>query len=70
MLKPVFKSAALTVVMRMPEHPLHRAYRKHLQEGMEPALARLTLARRIAAAVLAMRKNQEDYDPTKHDSKR
>jgi hypothetical protein len=35
---------------------------------MDPALARLTLARRIAAAVLAMWKTQEDYDPTKHAS--
>ena len=37
-----------------------------LKEGMDPAMARLTLARRIAAAVLAMWKEQEDYDPKKH----
>jgi transposase len=65
-LKSVFKGAALSVITRMPEHPLHRAYQQHVKEGMDPAMARLTLARRIAAAVLAMWKNQEDYDPTKH----
>ena len=65
-LKSVFKGAALTVITNSPKHPLHRAYRKQLKEGMDPALARLTLARRIAGTVLAMWKNQEDYDPTKH----
>ena len=66
LLKSIFKGAALTVITMMPKHPLHRAYQKQLKEGMDPAMARLTLARRIAAAVLAMWKNQEDYNPTKH----
>jgi hypothetical protein len=29
--------------------------------------ARVTIARRLAAAVLAMWKNGEDYEPTKHE---
>jgi hypothetical protein len=33
--------------------------------GIKPNLAKLTLARRIAAATLAMWKHQEDYDPSK-----
>jgi transposase len=65
-LKTIFKGAALSVITSMPDHPLHCAYQKQVSEGTDPALARLTLARRIAAAVLAMWKNQEDYDPTKH----
>ena len=67
-LKSVFKGAALSVIVSMPEHPLHHAYQQHLKVGMDPALARLTLARRIAAAILAMWKTQEDYDPTKHSN--
>ena len=66
MLKSVFKGAALSVVTSMQKHPLHLAYQQHLKQGMDPALARLTLARRIAAAVLAMWKTKEDYDLTKH----
>jgi len=31
-------------------------------------LARLTIARRLAAAVLAMWKRGEDYEPLKHGS--
>jgi transposase len=66
LLKSVFKGAALTVISKLPDQPLHHAYQRQLREGTEPALARLTVARRIAAAVLAMWKNQEDYDPTRH----
>jgi hypothetical protein len=65
-LKSVFKGAALTVILKLPDQPLHRAYQRQVREGTDPALARLTVARRIAAAVLAMWKNQEDYDPTRH----
>ena len=36
-----------------------------LQAGVKPNLAKLTLARRIAAAVLSMWKHQEVYDPKK-----
>jgi len=62
LLKNVFKGAALTVA-RQPEHPLKRAYDRLLEAGTKPNLARLTIARRIAAIVLAMWKHQEDYDP-------
>jgi hypothetical protein len=39
--------------------------RIHNGPAPKPNLARLTMARRIAGAVLAMWKNQEEYDPAK-----
>lgn len=65
MLKNVFKGAATTVVTRMPDQPLHQAYQRIIKNGTRPNLAKLTIARRIAAIVLTMFKNQESYDPEK-----
>jgi transposase len=66
LLKEVFKGAALTVTSRsMSTHPLHEAYQRLLANNTRPNLARLTIARRIAAAVLAMWKKMEKYDPAK-----
>lgn len=65
MLKNVFRGAADTIVRKLPEHPLHRHYRR-LTERMKDNLARLTLARKLAAITLAVWKKQEEYDPTKH----
>jgi transposase len=65
MLKNVFKGAAETVIRQMPEHPLKHAYDRTITGGTKPNLAQLTLARRIAAAVLAMWKNKEKYDSAK-----
>lgn len=65
-LKDVFKGAATTVIGKMPDHPLCEAYQRLLTGGTRPNLAKLTIARRIAAAVLAMWKQQEAYDPAKH----
>jgi transposase len=62
LLKTVFKGAATTVI-RLHDHPLHQSYQRALNAGIKPNLAKLTLARRIAAAVLAMWKNSEVYDP-------
>lgn len=64
-LKAVFKGAAKTVVTLMSEHPLTKHYRALVAAKTEPHLALLTIARRIAAAVLSMWKNKEEYDPTK-----
>jgi len=68
LLKSVFKGAALHVTTRMSTHPLHADYQRLLKQGTKPNLARLTIARRLAAAVLAMWKKEEVYDPTKHRS--
>ena len=65
-LKSVFKGAAMTVV-QMTDHPLKRAYERLLKAGSKPNLAQVTIARRIAAIVLAMWKHQEDYDPAKQE---
>jgi transposase len=62
LLKAVFKGAATTVTA-MPSHPLHEEYQQRLRAGTKPNLAKLTLARRIAAIVLSMWKHQEVYDP-------
>ena len=37
--------------------------------GMKPNLAKVTLARKIAATALAMWKKKEAYDPNKRTSK-
>lgn len=66
MLKAVFKGAAKTVIDRMSTHPLHASYQRMVDAGVQPNLARLTLARRIAAATLACWKSKEDYDSAKH----
>jgi hypothetical protein len=69
LLKEVFKGAALTVIQAMPDDPLARNYCRLVeQERLDPALARLTLARQIAAIVLAMWKKQEVYDPARYQS--
>lgn len=68
LLKEVFKGAAFTVVCSMPSHPLHADYRRLVENGTRPDLARLTIARRIASAVLAMWKNNQEYDSAKHVS--
>jgi hypothetical protein len=66
LLKEVFKGAALTVITNMPNHPLTKNYHRLLEAGTKPPLARLTLARQLAAAVLAMWKNLQAYDPARH----
>jgi len=64
-LKAIFKGAALNVVLSMHKHPLHQDYQRMIDAGIKPTLARITVARKIAAAVLAMWKNKEEYDPAK-----
>jgi transposase len=65
-LKAIFKGAAMTV-LGMPNHPLCQNYQRMTeQEKIKPNLAKLTLARRIAAATWSMWKHKEDYDPSRH----
>lgn len=66
LLKAVFKGAATTVIELMPKTPLHEEYQRMLASGRKPNLAKLTLSRRIAAIVLSMWKNEEEYDPKRH----
>jgi transposase len=63
-LKDVFKGAANTIV-KCQQGPLYEHY-CHLTDGhTKPNLARLTIARRVAAITLAMWKNKEAYDPSR-----
>jgi transposase len=64
-LKAVFKGAATTVIGRAQDEPLYRHYVSLLDGGTKPNLAKLTIARQIAAIVLALWRSMEVYDPKK-----
>jgi hypothetical protein len=64
-LKEVFKAAALSATQLREDHPLRIDYEQMLLRGMRPNLARLTLARRLAATALALWKKKEVYDYSK-----
>jgi hypothetical protein len=64
-LKDIFKGAATTVITLAPEDPIYSDYQRLLAAGTKPNLAKLTLARKIAATVLAMWKKEERYTPEK-----
>jgi hypothetical protein len=64
-LKRVFKGAATTVIGRAEDEPLYRHYERLLEGGTKPNLAKLTIARQIAAIALALWRSGERYDPTK-----
>ena len=66
LLKHVFKGAAHQIAHRMQSHPLHQDYQRMLSERVDPDIAQVVLARRIAATVLSMWKHEEVYDPAKH----
>jgi transposase len=65
LLKAVFKGAATSVIQQYPDSMLRRDYDRLLVSGTKPNLAKLTLARKIAAITLALWKNKEEYDPHK-----
>jgi hypothetical protein len=67
-LKGLFKGAATTVIGRADDEPLYRHYERLLDGGTKPNLAnlaKLTLARQIAAIALAVWRSGEAYDPKK-----
>ena len=64
-LKNIFKGAANTVVTRLHTDPLYEHYLRLTLAGTKPNLARLTIARRVAAIVLRMWKDEQEYDPGK-----
>lgn len=66
LLKAIFKGAATSVLYR--SNHLRDHFNRLVASGTAPHLARLTIARRIAAATLAIWKNKEDYEPSKHHS--
>ena len=62
-LKYIFKGAATTVIIQRKKDPLYARYERLLEGGTKPTLAKLSLARTIAATVLRMWKDEEEYDP-------
>lgn len=62
-LKWIFKGAATTVIAHSDANPLRDHYDALLAGGTKPNLAKLTIARQVAAIVLAMWKTKERYDP-------
>jgi transposase len=65
-LKCIFKGAATTVIYRaQQDDPLYRHYQQLLQGGTKPNLAKLTIARQIAAIVLSLWRSGEVYNPAK-----
>lgn len=64
-LKDVFKSAATTVILQARDEPLYQHYCRLLEGGTKPNLAKLTIARQLAAIVLALWRHEEVYDPNK-----
>jgi transposase len=65
-LKHIFKGAATTVITQLETEPLRQDYHRLLAAGTKPNLAKLTIARKLAAIALSMWKSKEKYDPTKH----
>lgn len=64
-LKDVFKGAALNVMQLDDAHPLKSDYLQLCHRGLKPTIARIAIARRLAAMALALWKNEEVYDPAK-----
>jgi transposase len=62
-LKSIFKGAATTVITQRNKDPIYGRYERLLDGGTKPTLAKLSLARIIAATVLRMWKDEEEYDP-------
>ena len=60
-MKKVFKSAATRA--GASKDPFVSFYQNLLAKGIEPQMARLTLARKIAAIVLNIWKKGERFDP-------
>jgi transposase len=59
-MKEIFKSAALSATLH--EGPFRDFYARLLAKGMKPELARVTLARKIAAITLTLWKKGERFD--------
>ena len=60
LLKKVFKSAATSACH---SGPFQAGYEARVTQGMDPSLARLTIARQLAAITLAIWKRGEQFNP-------
>jgi hypothetical protein len=66
-LKSIFKGAATTVITQRNKDPIYARYTRLLEGGTKPTLAKLSLARMIAATVLRMWKDEQPYDSGRAD---
>ncbi len=64
-LKSIFKGAATTIITHLNSNPLNEHYLQLISAGTKPNLAKLTIARQVAAIVLRMWKDEKEYDPSK-----
>lgn len=62
-LKAIFKGAATTVIHPKSHNAFHTAYDQLCEQGTKPNLAKVTVARKLAATTWTMWKNEEIYDP-------
>jgi len=62
-LKDIFKGAATSVITQRNKDPIYERYQRLLDGGTKPTLAKLSLARMIAASLLRMWKDEKEYDP-------
>ncbi len=62
-LKEIFKGASTTAITQRNKDPIYARYERMLDSGTKPTLAKLSLARIIAATVLRMWKDEEEYRP-------
>jgi hypothetical protein len=60
-------ASATTVITQCKKDPIHARYERLLDGGTKPNLAKLSLARMIAATVLRMWKDEKEYDPERGD---
>jgi transposase len=64
-LKQIFKGAATTAINQAATSPLGEQYSRLVSGETKPNLAKLTVARKIAAVFLALWKSGEVYDPAR-----
>lgn len=60
-LKALFKSAAKTAIAT--SEVFREQYQRRIEQGMRPEMARLTIARKLSAVLLACWKKGEKFDP-------
>jgi hypothetical protein len=61
-LKSLFKDAALSAKQR---EPFKSWYQQRIDKGMRPEMARLSLARKLAAITLVIWQRKEKFDANK-----
>jgi transposase len=66
LLKKIFKGTATTVIgQKRKEDPVFQHYLSLLENGTNPTLAKLTIARQIASITLSILRSGEEYDAKK-----